>query len=126
MTLLSDSTLPARPSWDGGRVLFEIVVDGNRIPCAISRGALEEISGVFCNKTATGLSCFMLARPRIEVLALEKLRSRPAGVSGCINLWIDDLDFPSPDMEPEAVRLAGGRRSKRGPLTRESAFARGF
>ncbi len=108
MTFLSDSPPLTRPSWDGGRVLFEIVVGQDHIPCAISRGALEEISGVFCNKTATSLSCFMRARPRIEILALEKLRSRPDGVSGRITLWVDDLDFPPPGMQPAIMRAQAG------------------
>jgi Protein of unknown function (DUF1488) len=105
MKFLSYSISSARPIWDGGRVLFEIIDDGNHIPCAISRGALEEISGVFCDKAASSLSCFVHARPRIEALALAKMQSRPDGVLGRVNLWVGDLDFLPPGIGPEAVRL---------------------
>ena len=34
----------SRPRWDGNRVLFEIADGDERIPCAISRAALQDLS----------------------------------------------------------------------------------
>jgi hypothetical protein len=78
--------------WDGGRILFEISVGDERTPCAISRAALEEISERRCLSAADLLRCFANARERIERLALEKLTVRPDGISGRLNLWVDDVD----------------------------------
>lgn len=45
MNIVSRLTSVARPRWDGSRVLFEIEVAGRPVACAISRAALQELSG---------------------------------------------------------------------------------
>jgi Protein of unknown function (DUF1488) len=96
MTHLSCMTSPSRPRWDGSQIHFEITHDNEQIMCAISRAALEEISETRCVSAADLLRCFANARGRIEGLALEKLRARPAGIPGRLTLWADDMDFPPP------------------------------
>jgi Protein of unknown function (DUF1488) len=96
MTLFSCMTPPSRPRWDGGHIHFEITHGHEQILCAISRAALEEISEMGCFSAADFLRCFANARGRIERLALEKLRARPAGISGRLILWADDMDFLPP------------------------------
>ncbi len=97
MTLFGWTTSPARPRWDGSRILFEITAGNEQIPCAISRAALEEIAERRCFKAADLLGCFANAWGRIERLALEKLSARPDGISGRLSLWADDVDFVPPD-----------------------------
>ena len=94
------------PRWDGGRVLFEIIDKGERVPCAISRMALEDIGESRLSKTVDLLDCFAKSRGRIEELALEKLRARPAGVSGRLNLWADVDQPPTGDVPVSARRGA--------------------
>ena len=110
MTLFSWTTSPSRPRWDGSRILFEIKDGNEQIPCAISRAALEEISERRCFGAADLLGCFTYARGRIERLALEKLRARPDGVSGRVNLWADDMDFVPPGGAPFAAYQEIARR----------------
>lgn len=100
------NTIPSSvPRWDGGRVLFEIADGGERVPCAISRMALEGIGERRLFKTADLLGCFAGARGRIEGLALEKLHARPDGVSGRLSLWADDVDdSPTGDVPAAAHR----------------------
>jgi hypothetical protein len=96
MTLFSCMTSLSRPRWDGSQIHFEITHENEQIMCAISRAALEEISEMRCFSTADLLRCFANARGRIEGLALEKLRARPAGIPGRLTLWADDMGFPPP------------------------------
>jgi hypothetical protein len=96
MTLFICKTSPSGPRWDGSPIHFEITDGNEQIQCAISRAALEEISGIRCFSEADLLRCFANARERIEWLALEKLRARPAGISGRLTLWADDMDFLPP------------------------------
>ena len=112
MVHLHSTTPPSFPIWDGGRVLFEITDGGERIPCAISRVALEDIGERRLFKTADLLGCFAQARGRIEGLALEKLHARPDGVSGRLSLWADDVDDPPTGGVPAvADRRAASPRS---------------
>ena len=83
---------PSRPRWDGGRVLFEISDGDERIACAISRSALQDLSQRRHHKPAELLLCSANARPQIEAMALRKLRARTAGLSGTLNIWADDVD----------------------------------
>lgn len=93
------------PRWDGSRVLFEITDGVGRVPCAISRMALEDIGERRLFKPADLLGCFAKARDRIEGLALEKLQARPDGVSGRLSLWADDVDAsPTGDIPAAAHR----------------------
>lgn len=92
MTILHSISSSSLPHWDGSRILFEITDGDEHIPCAISRGALEEIGETRCFRTAELLGCFASARGRIEGLALAKLRARPNGVTGRLSLWAGDVD----------------------------------
>jgi Protein of unknown function (DUF1488) len=58
-----------KPRWDGSRILFEIEIAGRPVACAISRGALQELSG--CHHIAFGdlLRRFADGRNRIEEIA---------------------------------------------------------
>jgi hypothetical protein len=103
MALFSWTTSPSRPRWDGSRILFEITAGNEKIRCAISRAALEEISERRCFRTADLLGCFAYARGRIERLALEELRARPDCISGRLSLWADDVDFVPVGVSPAAA-----------------------
>ena len=92
MIHLCFTTPSSFPRWDGSRVLFEIADGDERVACAISRKALEDIGGRRLSKTADVLGCFAEARGRIERLALKKVHTRPEGVSGRLGLWADDVD----------------------------------
>lgn len=91
------------PRWDGARVTFEIVEGGQRIACAISRSALQDLTGHRRFKPAELLVCFAAARPRIEAIARAKLRDRPDGVGGVLHIWSDDIDEPPPADTPVAA-----------------------
>ena len=93
MALFSWTTSPSRPRWDGSRILFEITAGNEKIRCAISRAALEEISREALLQDSGPAGVFRNARGRIERLALEKLRARPDCISGRLSLWADDVDF---------------------------------
>lgn len=83
-----------RPRCDGKRVLFEIVDEGRSIACAISLSALQDLSVRRCYRPAEQLESFAAARPRIEAVALGKLRSRAGGAPDLLNIWSGDLDEP--------------------------------
>jgi hypothetical protein len=85
----------SRARWDGSRVLFEIEQDGQLITCAVSRGALQDLSERRCFKSAELLRCFEEARGRIESIAHLKFRSAGESVSGVLSIWADDLDDPA-------------------------------
>ena len=84
------------PRWDGARVTFEIVEGGRVIACAISRSALQDLTGQRRFKPAELLVCFAATRPRIEAIARAKLRDRPDGIDGVLHIWSDDIDEPPP------------------------------
>ncbi len=104
MNLLRSAQIPSHARWDGSRVLFDIVHDRRGFPCAISRAALEEIGARRLGGAAELLRVFERARGVIEGLALSKLQARPAGVSGRLSLWADDLGDPAPPVGVEATR----------------------
>ena len=85
-----------RPRWDGSRVLFEIEAAGRPVACAISRAALQELSG--CHHIASGdlLRRFADGRDRIEELATRIFAIRPENVTGTLHIWADDIDDPPP------------------------------
>ncbi|MGA9867718.1 MAG: DUF1488 family protein [Acetobacteraceae bacterium] len=93
----------SRPRWDGSRVLFDIEHDGQLVACAISRGALQDMSAHRCFKAADLLKCFDEARTRIEEIAVAKFRADGESVSGVISVWADDVD----DETPEAAKPSG-------------------
>jgi uncharacterized protein DUF1488 len=94
MTPVSREAAAPRPRWDGSRILFEVSDGTAQIACAISREALQDISGTRCFKEADLLRCFADARERIEALALQKLRAAPGNVASRVNLWAGDVDNP--------------------------------
>ena len=98
----------AHPRWDGRRALFEIEHDGQRYPCAISSGALQELSGTRHFKPADLPRYFAEAHGRIEAIAVAKLLARKSGLLGVLSIWADDIDDPPPASSPVAVRLMPG------------------
>jgi len=93
------------PYCDNSRVLFEISDGRDLVACAISRMALEDMSGGRCFKPSDMLKSFARVRSRVEVLALQKLRMRPEGVTGRLSLWSDDVNEQPDDHVPEAASL---------------------
>jgi hypothetical protein len=94
-----------RPRWDGSRVLFQIEVAGSPVACAISRAALQEVSG--CHHIAPGdlLRRFAEGRERIEEIALNIFAMRSESVTGTLHIWADDIDDP-PSSPAVAAQLA--------------------
>lgn len=91
------------PRWDGRRILFEVDHGGESVSCAISLTALQDLSSFRRFKPSELLKCFVETRPRIEAIALAKLRARAGGVAGVLNIWSDDLDEPAPARAKTAV-----------------------
>jgi hypothetical protein len=85
---------PRKPRWDGSRILFEIEIAGRPVVCAISRAALQELSG--CHHIASGdlLRRFADGRDRIEEIAASIFAIRPESVTGTLHIWADDIDDP--------------------------------
>jgi hypothetical protein len=94
-----------RPRWDGNRVLFEMEIAGRPVACAISRAALQELSG--CHHIASGdlLRRFANGRGRIEEIASGIFATRPENVTGTLHIWADDIDDP-PSAPAVASQLA--------------------
>jgi len=84
----------SKPRWDGRRVLFDIAVLGERVPCAISQGALQTINGRRHFKPIELLRHFMQSREQIEALATTIFQLRPTNVTGIVSIWEDDVDDP--------------------------------
>jgi Protein of unknown function (DUF1488) len=87
----SKATL-SKPRWDGSRVLFEIAVAGQPVACAISRSALQDLSGRKQYAPADLLKCFEAARAQIEAIAAKKFSANPESVSGIVSVWDDDIE----------------------------------
>jgi hypothetical protein len=85
---------PAR--WDGRQVLFDIHDADRSFACAISLSALQDLSEFRRFKPADLLKCFEAIRPRIEAIALGKLRARSAEPTGLLHIWSDDLTDAPP------------------------------
>src|SRR5689334_19277013 len=83
-----------KPRSDGSRVMFEIEVAGQPVACAISSGALQELSG--CRHIASGdlLRRFTAGRSQIEEIAASIFAIRPESVTGTLHVWADDIDDP--------------------------------
>ena len=91
-----DKTLTSQPRWDGSRLTFTINTEGKRIPCAISRSALQSLSGHTHVATRDLLDRFVGSRDRIEEIAARIFHVTPEWVSGPVNIWADDIDNPPP------------------------------
>ena len=85
------ASVPA-PRWDGSRVLFEIVEDGESVMCAISREALREVTGRGYGKPAELLASFNDMRARIEAVARAQHRAKSSATVGLLTVWSGDLD----------------------------------
>jgi Protein of unknown function (DUF1488) len=96
MSIAKQKASISKPRWDGSRVLFEIEAAGNRVACAISRSALQDLSGRRHFASTDLLRCFTEARPQIEAIAASKFKARPESVSGIVSIWADDVDEPPP------------------------------
>lgn len=104
MNDIQQDTSVSRPRWDGSRVIFEIEDAGQQVTCAISRGALQDISERRYFKSAELLRCFAESRGRIEAIARSKLKAMPESASGVVSIWADDVEEPP---EAEAAPSAG-------------------
>ena len=94
MEIFDQATRPAKPRWDGGRILFTIEVDGQHVPCAISRAALEELGGGRYVRNGDLLVSFSNSRARITEIAVAILNDRPQSITGRVNIWADDVSDP--------------------------------
>ncbi|MCK8783157.1 DUF1488 domain-containing protein [Roseomonas sp. NAR14] len=97
---------PVRASWDGNRMLFEIACGDDRIACAISRGALQDLSEHRRFRPAELIDCFAKYRPRIEALALAKYRARSKSNVGRVHIWAEDIEGPPAGLPRAAPRTA--------------------
>ena len=95
---------PARPYWDGSRVLFEINDGEKRVLCAISQAALEGLGERRYVGGAALVRCFSAAREGIEAIARDKLKAMPGGIRGTLNIWASDLDDLPPSGGSAEVR----------------------
>ena len=100
----------SRPSWDGTRVRFEILDGAERVQCAISQCALQDLSPRRSFSKAEMLLCFEQARATIEAVARTKLEGRSVGVTGTLSIWADDLDELPPTTTPAAMQKPPGGR----------------
>jgi hypothetical protein len=82
------------PRWDGACILFRIEVAGRAISCAISRVALQELSGCRHIPSSDLLRRFADGRERIEEIANKIFAIRPDGVTGTLHIWAGDIDDP--------------------------------
>jgi hypothetical protein len=103
MTHVHGAATAEHPRWDGRRVLFDLVDAASSTPCAISQGAIQELSEVRRFKPADLLRCFAAARGRIEAIALAKRKARPSGAEGVLNIWLDDVEDFTPDRPATAA-----------------------
>lgn len=108
MNIVSRLRSVTKPRWDGSRVLFEIEVAGRPVACAISRAALQELSGCHYITSTDLLRRFANARARIEQIAVSIFAHRPESVTGTVHIWADDIDDP-PSAPAVALQAAGVR-----------------
>lgn len=106
MRRLNPKLTAVRPRCDGRRVLFEMRSEGHSVPCAISLGALEDVSERRCFRPADQISAFVAARRRIEAVALSKIRAQAQDASGLLYIWSNDIEDASAASEAVALRPA--------------------
>jgi hypothetical protein len=74
-------------------VLFEVAAEGGRaVPCAISLGALQDLSGRRHFRPEELLALFEQSWPRIEAAVRHKLRGRSPTAAGLLHIWTDDIE----------------------------------
>jgi uncharacterized protein DUF1488 len=93
-----------RPRWDGSGILFEIELAGRPVACAISRAALQELSGCHYIASSDLLRRFADGRDRIEEIATGIFAMRPESVTGTLHIWADDIT--DPPLAPAVARQA--------------------
>ena len=97
------------PRWDGSCISFDIEVDGQLVSCALSRGALHEVSGRHHIPQADLLRHFQQSRTRIEEIAASIFASKSAGVTGTLHIWADDIeDLPPPAVTAPQIEQQAG------------------
>jgi hypothetical protein len=89
-----DKTLASQPRWDRNRLAFTINTEGKRIPCAISRSALQNLSRH--THLATSDLLVMDSRDKIEEIAARIFHITPEWVSGPVSICADEIDNPPP------------------------------
>lgn len=94
MKIAAGSQSIFKPRWDGSRVLFQIEVVGRSVACAISRAALQQVSGGRHIPSGDLLRRFADTRGRIEEIATDIFAVRPENVTGTLHIWADDIDDP--------------------------------
>jgi Protein of unknown function (DUF1488) len=94
MNIVRNLRSVTNPRWDGACILFRIEVAGRAISCAISRIALQELSGCRHIPSSDLLRRFAEGRDRIEEIATNIFAMRPDGVTGTLHIWADDIDDP--------------------------------
>lgn len=94
MSVAGRLRLVSKPRWDGSRVLFQIEVAGKPVACAISRAALQGLSGCHHIASTDLLRRFADGRGRIEEIASSIFAARPETATGTLNIWADDIDDP--------------------------------
>ena len=97
----SDPAAISGVSWDGNQVVFDLTFERDRVACAVSRAALEQLAGRRCFRKEDALACFDKHLGLIEALAAGKLHARQSGLCGRLTLWADDLDPPD---DPNALQ----------------------
>ena len=93
MTLASPKPPMATPAprWDRNRVLFVVAVDGQGVDCAISREALQDLTGRRYGQPKDFLAAFAQFRDRIEGLAADKARARSEDNDALLTIWSGDI-----------------------------------
>jgi hypothetical protein len=88
-------------------MLFEIEIAGRPVACAISRGALQEVSGQRYIASGDLLRRLAEGRGQIEMIAAGIFAVRPDSITGTLHIWADDIDNPpsAPAVACQAVQL---------------------
>jgi hypothetical protein len=102
MAIAQSSRSAFKPRWDGQRVLFTVGIGGVDVACAISRAALETLTGASFIRPRDIVLRFAEQRARIEAIAASILAVRPESVTGTLHIWSDDIENP-PD-EPTVAQ----------------------
>jgi len=106
MTRAKQTPDALRPRWDGRRILFEVQDAERSVACAISMNALQDMSAQRRFKPADLLAAFAELGPRIEAIALHKLRARSEAPSGLLNIWSDDIEEEAAAHHPPPLAAA--------------------
>src|ERR1700722_3531483 len=97
------------PRWDGSCISFDIEIEGQLVSCALSRGALHEVSGRHHIAQADLLRYFQQSRARIEEIAISIFAVRSAGVTGTLHIWADDVeDLPTDAIDTQPAEQHAG------------------